>query len=444
MTSKYAESESIELKARYTDVITKDIVAFLNSDGGTVIIGVSDDGTVVGVQNVDETLRKLSDIITYQIEPNPQDLIRLSIKVESGMNLVFIDIPKGSNSIYCIKKYGFSSAGCPVRIGSTCREMTLRQIKLRYEENLIDSEYMIKAKAKYANISFRTFKVYYAEKGYRLNDSSVETNFNLRNEKGDYNLLAELLSDQNNIPLIFVKFKGKNKAAISERSDYGHGCILSGYEKLKNRLIAENVCISDTSVRPRKDTFLYDFDCVDEVLINAIVHNDWTISEPLVSFFEDRLEIFSHGGLPAGLSREQFFEGVSKPRNATLMRIFLNMDITEHTGHGIPTVIEKYGTNVFTITDSSIKCTIPFDKTVLEATTKENVGLNVSLNVGLNRTEKSVVELLISNPELNAEKIANELLVSKRTVERALKSLQVKGYIYRSGSRRDGRWIVSR
>ena len=321
-------------------------------------------------------MKKLSDMITAQIEPNPQDIIHTELRFDEGKIIVVLDVPQGNNSIYCIKKYGFSSTGCYIRLGSTCKEMTPQQIKTRYELNFIDSELMLKAKAKYGDISFRTFKVYYSEKGYHLGESSVETNFNLRNEKGEYNLLAELLSDQNNIPLIFVKFKGESKASLSERSDYGHGCILTSYEKLKNRLVSENICISDTTVRPRKDTYLYNMDCVDEAIINAIVHNDWTVSEPQVSFFSNRIEIFSHGGLPSGLSEKQFFEGVSKPRNKTLMRIFLNMDIAEHTGHGIPTIIETYGQDAFEITDTSIKCIIPFNEYVMSQTDNKNVGLN--------------------------------------------------------------------
>lgn len=68
--SKYIESETLELKEKYTDAICKEIVAFLNATGGTIIIGVKDDGTVVGVDKIDETFRKISDIITTQIEPN--------------------------------------------------------------------------------------------------------------------------------------------------------------------------------------------------------------------------------------------------------------------------------------------------------------------------------------------------------------------------------------
>ena len=65
----------------------------------------------------------------------------------------------------------------------------------------------------------------------------------------------------------------------------------------------------------------YDIDAVDEALINALVHNDWSISEPLVSMFNDRLEIISYGGLPYKQTKEQFLKGVSIPRNLSLIHI---------------------------------------------------------------------------------------------------------------------------
>lgn len=277
-----------------------------------------------------------------------------------------------------------------------------------------------------------------------MDDKSFETNLNLRNEAGEYNLLAELLSDKNNIPFIFVKFQGQSKASISERSGYGYGCILTTYGNIKNRLQAENICISDTKVRPRKDTYLFDFDCVNEAILNALVHNDWTITEPQISMFNDRLDILSHGGLPNGMTKEQFFDGISRPRNATLMRIFLNMGLTEHSGHGIPTIVEKYGKDVFDIESNYIRCTIPFNQEVIDQIDNKNVGLNVGLSVGLNKTEKKVIEHLIENPSLTSIELSEKIGVTKRTIERAFKSLQEKKMIERIGSKRDGNWIVVR
>lgn len=185
---------------------------------------------------------------------------------------------------------------------------------------------------------------------------------------------------------------------------------------------AENICISDTTVRPRKDIYLFDFDCVNEAILNALVHNDWTITEPQISMFHDRLEILSHGGLPGGMTKEQFFDGISKPRNAALMRIFLNMGLTEHTGHGIPTIVEKYGKGVFEIQSNYIRCNIPFEKEVLDQIDNKNVGLNVALN----KTEKKVIEILIENPSLTSAELSEQIGVTKRTIERAFNSLQEK------------------
>ena len=149
------------------------------------------------------------------------------------------------------------------------------------------------------------------------------------------------------------------------------------------------------------------------------------------------MEILSHGGLPGGITTNDFYEGISHPRNSTLMRIFLNMGLTEHTGHGVPTIIKKYGKEVFEITDSYIKCKIPFDEKILALRQK-----NVGLNVGLNKTEKAVLRLLIDNADRNADMIAAEIGVTKRTIERAFTSLQQKGKIERIGSKRDGKWVV--
>ena len=168
--------------------------------------------------------------------------------------------------------------------------------------------------------------------------------------------------------------------------------------------------------------------------MNALVHNDWMITEPQISMFDNRLEILSHGGLPSGMTKKQFFEGISKPRNITLMRIFFSMGLTEHTGHGIPTIVKKYGEEVFEIEDNYIRCTIPFDEEVLNKSKNENVGLN--------KTEKKVISLLIEDSEYTSDELAAKIGVTKRTIERAFISLQNKKVMERIGSKRDGSWIV--
>ena len=116
------------------------------------------------------------------------------------------------------------------------------------------------------------------------------------------------------------------------------------------------------------------------------------------------------------------------------------MGLTEHTGHGIPTIVEKYGKDVFEIESNYIRCTIPFEQEVIDQIDNKNVGLNV----GLNKTEKKVIELLKENPNLTSIELSEKIGVTKRTIERAFKSLQEKNIIERIGSKRDGNWIVIR
>lgn len=439
------ESNLVELKQKYSNTICKEIVSFLNAEGGNIYIGVKDDGEIVGVDDVDQVCRDLADVITNQIEPNPQDIVKTELIYNEGKTIVNVVIKKGSSPIYCQKKYGFSSTGCSIRVGTTCREMTQEQIRVRYEKRFFNNDILVSSPTSYGLISFKTLKIYYSEKGFHLNDNSFETNLFLRNADGEYNKLAELMSDRNTIPLIFVKFKGTDKVSISQRSDYGNQCLLFAYEQLMNRISAENICVTDTTVRPRKDIYLFNFDAVNEAVVNALVHNDWSITEPLVSFFSDRIEILSHGGLPHNQTKEQFFKGISRPRNEKLMRIFLDMGIVEHTGHGVPVIVSEYGEGAFEITDSYINVIIPFNKAVLE---KQNFGLSVGLNDGLSGglnlsdTENEIIGLLLSNPSHTSISLSQETGKSLRTVERALASLQKKGLIIRVGSKKMGRWKV--
>ncbi|HPY98460.1 MAG: Divergent AAA domain protein [Firmicutes bacterium ADurb.Bin099] len=439
---KYYESNRLELKEKLNDKFIRAVVAFLNTDGGRVLIGVTDDGTVVGVNEVDKTLKQIADIITAQIEPSPTDSVKTEILMEEGKVLVSVSVLKGIKPIYCIKKYGFSSVGCPIRVGSTCREMTEEQIANRYKLKFLNNDLITEAVTNLPLLSFRSLKQYYLDKGYRLNEDNFETNLYLIAPSGKYNIMGELLSDNNRYSLIYVKFRGLDKASISQRTDYGQRSLIFAYEQLMNRIASENICTTDTTIRPRKDTYLYEYDCVKEAVINAIVHNDWLISEPQVSFYTDRLEVFSHGGLPHGLTKEEFFRGISKPRNLRLMKIFSDLDIVEHTGHGVPTIIRKYGKEVFDITDNHIMVTIPFERSVLNEVIQNNVGINVATNVDINKTEKDIMEIILREPRATYGVIAEKIEKTPKTVERNLSKLKEKGYVIRQGSKKSGWWKV--
>lgn len=178
-------------------------------------------------------------------------------------------------------------------------------------------------------------------------------------------------------------------------------------------------------------------DCAHEALVNMLVHNDWTITEPQVSFYSDRIVFTSHGGIPRGMTEEEFYSGVSRPRNSVLMRIFLNLGIVEHTGHGIPMIVEKYGKEAFDIHQISIDVTLPFNQYVLASVPQRGTdhgtdGGDIRLQEDVSDTEKRVILALIKNPENTYNQLASEMGVSRRSVLRAVVSLVEKNVLKES------------
>ncbi len=439
---RFMETDRVELKEKISDSLPKEIESFLNTEGGEIYIGVDDEGNVVGVENIDSALRSISDILSDQIEPNAIDCVRPEVSFVDSKTIIKIIIKKGYSSLYCIKKYGFSSSGCHYRVGTTCKSMTLEMIKKKFEAGLSNFDMLVRKESYYSDMKFTKFKMLLLENGYHLEENSFERNFKLRTNDGSYNYLAELLADENSIPFIFAKFKGKTKATFSERSDYGNQCIILAYERMKERLKLENICKTITNPRPRRDIYLYDMDAVNEALVNAIIHNDYRITDPQVAFFDDRLEIISHGGLPNGLTKNEFFNGVSKPRNEQLMEIFARLGIVEHTGHGIPVIVEKYGKEAFEISDSYIRVTIPFNEEVLL-----NHGAISGAISGVNRDELEAKEKIIlpeieANPNLTTRQLSETLNIPFRSVQRYISNLREKGFIDRVGANKNGYWKV--
>ena len=116
-----------------------------------------------------------------------------------------------------------------------------------------------------------------------------------------------------------------NKLDIIERNEFGRTCLIrSAYQVLDKLEVANATVVRVGGKAARKEIRLVDRDALREAVLNAIIHNDYILgSFPVFEIYDDRIEIVSSGGLPIGLSQEEFFKGLSHPRNRELMRIFL-------------------------------------------------------------------------------------------------------------------------
>lgn len=155
------------------------------------------------------------------------------------------------------------------------------------------------------------------------------------------------------------------------------------------------------------------------------------------TFFSDRIEIISTGGLPVDLNKEEFYKGISKPVNSKLQKIFGQLGYVEQTGHGIPLIISNYGKQAFDIMDNFINVTIPFHHEK-----KNIVGENTENEVNINEAEQRVIEYLCQNSNITIKELVKISGYSDGYIRKILTSLKTKKIIERQGGNKTGKWIV--
>ena len=205
------EDQHTEFKEKASSgTIINEIVAFLNTCDGSIYVGVRDDGTIVGISDIDKTSLNISNIIADQIEPSPRGLVSIETPVMEGKRIVRIDVKKGEG-LYYIKKYGMSSAGCFERIGTSSRGMTTQQVQRRMMAFIKSGLTITNLPSHKKNLTFKMIKFLFAQEGFTIQDSTFLVNEQFLDEDGNYNIQAELLADENRFSIKVVRFEGNDK-----------------------------------------------------------------------------------------------------------------------------------------------------------------------------------------------------------------------------------------
>ena len=444
----FIEDQHTELKENARgENITKEIVSFLNTCNGKIIIGVKDNGAILGVDNIDETSLYISNVILDQIEPQARELVSIDTPTYGGKQIIEISIKKGPK-FYYIKKHGLSSAGCYERIGTSCRSMSPEQISKRFMKTLtIPEKTIVNTPCNRTHLTFSKFKLYLSAKNIHYSIKFFNENFNLLTPDGKYNILADLLSDENSVSIKVAIFKGKTKANYLKRNEYGFTNILYGLDQVCDYCLALDETYVDTSTLVRKEIKLFDEDAFREAWINAVVHNKWVDGiPPAVYWFSDRLEIISYGKIPDGMSKKEFLEGKSNPVNKDLMNLFLKCGIVEQSGHGVPKVVEKYGSGAFKFGTSTISVIIPFN---LDGFKREKGVINERKNIeqktrenGIKKDneEDAIIKAIVNDCNITIKELSIVTGKSKRTIYRIIKKSQK---IKRVGPNKNGYWVVN-
>ena len=434
-----SENTRIEYKRELTDGLEKEVIAFLNyHGGGTVYIGVDKMGQVYGLQDADGDVLKIKDRLKHNITPSCLGLFDLNIEERGGQSIIRIIVASGIEKPYHLTKYGMTPKGTFIRIGTASEPMELRMIDDLFARRTRNSIGRIKANRQ--DLTFRQLKIYYEGTGVTLNEKFAQ-NLELQTENGDYNYLGYLLADDNAVSIKVAKYAGTDKIDLIENEEYGYCSLIKATHRVLDKLEIENKTFAKiTGAAQRKELRMIDKRALREALINAMVHNDYTREvPPVVEIYSDRLSITSYGGLVNGLSRDEFFEGRSMPRNRELMRIFKDLQLVENLGSGVYRILNKYKRTIFKITENFIEICFPYDENYQP---ESESGLVEGLVKGLVESQQRLVKLIAGNPKISKKEMANVLGISITGIDKSINSLKEKGIIKRIGSNSSGHWEI--
>ncbi len=402
------------------------VTAMLNKHGrADVYYGVANDGEVVGLEGQlgQETIKKVETRINEIVKP----AIVPSVIFEEydGKKIIHVSAIGNRKPYSCSGDYR-------IRVGSSNKKIDPELLwKLFFDS---DSSSLEAVECINQDLTFNTLKYYYMKNGLTINEDNFYRNAGLK-VNGRFNMLAELLADENNTSIKVVRFSGLDKTKMLSRNEYGYKCLISAMKEADDYVLSLNETRVDieTSLE-RKETKLFDSHAFEEAWTNACIHNKWIRNvPPAIYIFDDRLEIISTGGLPFGYSKEDFYSGVSRPVNNGLFKIMGQLNLIEQTGHGNLVIVDKYGKDAFSINDNYITVTIPFAFTP----SMKQVEFN-----SLSPMHAKVLTALKENPTFTMKEVASFCGIGTTRVGEIMKNLKEKGRLERVGSRKDGYWVV--
>lgn len=355
----YTENEFVELKRELTKDIKKEIIAFANSKGGTIYIGIDDTGKVVGLKDYNKDAEALSGMIREGIKSDLTLYTNIIIENVEGKKIIILKVMSGSNKPYYLADKGLKPAGVFVRHGNVSAPATDELIRKLILENHDIFENQV---SQNQNMNFTYLNSIFSNKQKELNNTKYKL-LNIMNNDNLYTNLGLLLSDECPFTIKCAVFNGNNKLSFKDRKEFT-GSLVKQLEDVLDYLNIINKISGRIINYKRVDIRDYPEFALRETILNAIIHRNYNFSGSiLVSVFDDRIEVTSLGGLMTGLSIDDIIAGVSQTRNKNLANIFYRLEYVENYGTGIGRMIDVYKEfNLkpqFITTDNSFKVILP-------------------------------------------------------------------------------------
>jgi len=421
----FVESVAMALKEVFVADIKKEVVAFANTHGGTIYIGVSDDGAIIGLETPDKVLLQAVNVIRDSIKPDVTMFTDCTMEKNQDKNIIKISVQRGVARPYYLSEKGLKPSGVYVRQGSASVPASDDAIRQMIKET--DGDTYEKIRSLNQDLTFDDTLSEMKKRGLEFGISQQKT-LGVIGSDGLYNNLGLLLSDQCVHSIKVAYFEGTEKSIFKDRREF-NGSLLQQLAQAYNYLDLFNKTRATFSELNRIDERDYPAEAVREALLNVIVHREYSFSgSTLINVFEDRIEFVSLGGLVPGLSLEAIMVGVSQSRNERLANIFYRLKLIEAYGTGIVKIMSSYKNGNVKPTikalDGAFQVVLP-NLHYIEQVSKQDVYNGNSKQIGLKTQHLKVIELIKKNGFVTRKEVQNHLNIGQTRALTILKEMVV-------------------
>jgi len=430
---RFKESGTVELKLKVVDDIKKEVIAFANSDGGTLYIGVADDGVVVGVSDPDEVILQINNMLRDSIKPDITMFIQSSTEIADSKEIVVVTVQRGTERPYYLAVKGLRPEGVYVRQGLSSIPATDTAIRRMIKET--DGESYEELRSLNQDLTFETAIAEFSQRKVEFGTAQMIT-LGLLNSDKIYTNLGLLLSDQCVHSIKVAVFQDDSLRVFKDRREFD-GSLFKQLNDAYAFIDLHNPIHATFDKLMRIDTRDYPEDAVREALLNAVVHREYAMGGSILAkIFPDRIEFISIGGLLRGIELADIMSGCSICRNPLLAGVFYRLQLIEAYGTGMPKIFEAYAgsgrepkievtPNVFKIVLPNINAT---------AATLNPVNPIVS-------QEEQILQLAREKGKINRKDVEVLLELSQTPTGQLLRRLVEDGSLVKSGNGKNTRYV---
>lgn len=331
------ETENLEFKAQFTEELYKEVIAFANTDGGVIYVGIDNNGNAVGLTNVDAEYTRITNGIRDAIMPDVTMFIRYTIQENK---VVRIAVSEGTNKPYYLKSKGLKPSGVYIRQGTSSVPASAELIRRMIKES--DGDVYEETRSMNQDLTFDAAAAFFRKCGVEFAPEKYRALGITHPTDGLYTNLGLVLSDQCLHTTKIAVFKDEFCTEFRDSKEFC-GSVFRQFEDAVNYLALCNKTVSTIKGVMRTDKKDYPDEAIREALLNALVHRDYSFSGSIIiNVNDDKMEFISLGGLLPGLSTEDIRIGVSQPRNKKLAEVFHRLRLIESYGTGIRRIFRLY------------------------------------------------------------------------------------------------------